>query len=148
MAQGFGWGPRLAIGIAALLGAACVASAYGHTESPVAIGVVASVFACLGLACLLPGKWAVPFGRVVGAAIFLGCVGYLYEEFAAGNWFDRSDNTDAFNAILALIAFGLPGGYYAVFGRWRDAASDGDDADDDDEHDDEEDEHDPRDTDE
>jgi hypothetical protein len=129
MAQGFGWGPRLAIGIAALLGAACVASAARYSESPVVVVVVATVFACLGLACLLPPRWANPFGRIVGAAIFLACVGYLYEEFAAGNWYDGDDNTHAFNATLALIAFGLPGGYYAVFGRWRDGASTGDELD-------------------
>lgn len=57
--------------------------------------------------------------RVVGALVFLCYVWYFFMMAAEGEWFGdgRRASTTAFNALCGLLAFGLPGLWYAVLGR-------------------------------
>lgn len=57
--------------------------------------------------------------RGVGGIIFAVCIVYLGEMLAAGQWFSdgRRSSPSAFRATCALIAFGFPGLWFAMFGR-------------------------------
>ena len=57
--------------------------------------------------------------RGVGAFVFLAYVIYMLVTAFSGQWFGngRKSSVSAFNAVLGLIFFGLPGLWYACFGR-------------------------------
>ena len=74
----------------------------------------------LGVACVAPASIARLAGRVVGASLFAMCVAYLVGEVLEGDWFGNDGTTGVVNATLAMLAFGLPGAYYAIRGRFRD----------------------------
>jgi hypothetical protein len=57
--------------------------------------------------------------RVVGALVFIAYVWYLVSTAMAGEWVGdgRKGAANAFNATIGLLVFGLPGLWYALFGR-------------------------------
>lgn len=69
--------------------------------------------------------------RALGAIVFLVYLAYAVAMFVEGRFFGkgRRAETTLFNALLGMIAFGLPGLWYAIFGRltWRKEPMDFDD---------------------
>lgn len=57
--------------------------------------------------------------RAVGALVFLGFAAYLVSTALAGVWFGdgRRSSATAVNAAIGLLLFGLPGLWYAIYGR-------------------------------
>jgi len=57
--------------------------------------------------------------RGVGAIVFAGYVAYLVAMVAAGEFLGdgRRATSSALNAAIGLVVFGLPGLWYAIFGR-------------------------------
>jgi hypothetical protein len=57
--------------------------------------------------------------RAIGAIIFLTYVAYLISTIHDGRWFGngRRSSATAINAAIGLIVFGLPGLWFAIFGR-------------------------------
>ena len=57
--------------------------------------------------------------RAVGAIVFVGYVAYLVSTTLAGEWFGdgRRSSATALNAAIGLLVFGLPGLWFAIFGR-------------------------------
>jgi hypothetical protein len=79
---------------------------------------------CVAIAVMCLSTELRPFiARIIGAAVFLGCCGYLYSELTHPHpiiqrrAYHKSD-TNPLNATLAFIAFGLPAGFVAVTGKF------------------------------
>ncbi len=54
--------------------------------------------------------------------MFLACVAYLVSQFRSGPVDSGAQSEPSIlNAFMALVAFGLPSAYYALFGRFRGA---------------------------
>lgn len=138
LARGLGLGSRIAIALAAFGAAAVVFTLPNAEDAPGGrswiIWVIGGFFAVLGVACIAPAPIARLAGRVVGASLFAFCIAYVANEVAEGDWFGGDGTTGVVNATLALLAFGLPGAYYAFWGRFRDARETPDLAAADDEH--------------
>jgi len=92
-----------------------------------AVVIGALEFLCVAL---LAGLWLpARFGRLafrwVGGAVFAAYAAYLVFEFvlsdARFDLFEDSGKASPRNALLGLVTIGLPGLWYALFGRftWR-----------------------------
>lgn len=79
---------------------------------------------CVAIAVMCISAELRPFmARIVGAAVFLGCCGYLYSEITHPHpivqrgAYHKSD-TNLVNAFFAFAFIGLPAGFVAATGKF------------------------------
>ena len=85
---------------------------------PLGFYVVGLFCTAMAATCFLTGKARSFFGRLTGAAIFVFCVWYLFSQFTEGPIFSVSrSEPSVLNAVFLLILAGIPGLFYALFGR-------------------------------
>lgn len=114
-------GSRIVIGLFSLFGAlgmVFVALQPGGAGSPVGLYAFALFCLFISLACL-GGKVGNVALRLVGAAVFLACVAYGYSEATASQVVldsGRRSQPSVLNALIAFVIYGIPGGWFALFG--------------------------------
>jgi hypothetical protein len=81
---------------------------------------VTGVLMLLGLWNPVRFSWA---WRGVGGMVFLAYAAYIIGTAAERKWHlpERRGESNFWNAIMGMIAFGLPGVWWALFGRFPDA---------------------------
>ena len=81
--------------------------------------VACEILALLVLLGLFDGRRFWWCWRGVGALVFTAYVAYLVAMVLAGEWVGdgRRSSTSAVNAAIGLVIFGLPGLWFAVYGR-------------------------------
>lgn len=80
----------------------------------------AFVWLCLiGMVSCIRGVHTPVTGRIIGAVIFFTYVAYVISELSPrGKFFDWSEAEPCLiNAIRGFIFWGLPAGYFMIFGR-------------------------------
>lgn len=94
------------------------ASSGGPSILRVAFGTTVTVLPVL-LLCYAPWTFF-NIGRLLGLLTFLGTIAYLVDEVRRGRYMTQgSENQSAFNAVHALLMFGLPGLWVALLRRPR-----------------------------
>jgi len=79
---------------------------------------------CVTIAVMCLSAELRPFiARIVGAAVFLGCCGYLYSEITHPHSIIQrgayhKGDTNPLNAALAFVFIGLPAGFVAFTGKF------------------------------
>src|SRR5262245_8717149 len=114
-------GSRWAIGVVALLGAACVwylvyITAVTGFEPPSQIAIYCGIgifTTALGVACLVPSSWPVTL-RVVGGLLVVQAAWMLYQDLTD----PQADARQMWRGIGFFLVVGLPGGYVAIFGAY------------------------------
>ncbi|RYG27148.1 hypothetical protein EON82_00380 [bacterium] len=113
---------RLAIAIVGLVFAAGFLSVVFLYPPP--SGATWPLYLCAGFCLLismacLEGPAGRLAGRIIGGSVCLAYLAYLVGEIRTGNWFTpRQSGTSALNALLGLAFYGVPGGSYALTGRF------------------------------
>ena len=89
------------------------------TKDPL-FGYLLSTFCfAISLACIFNGRMRQFIGSCIGMALFVLTVGYLGTQLLDGIWFtERRSEPSVFNALLALVFFGIPGIRYVVFAKF------------------------------
>lgn len=114
---------RWIIAIFSLLGAVMVAKLpLGEevtTQQRVTQWGVAGFCVLIAVACF-PGRGRAVAVRIIGAAVFVACVGYIFDQWKLPVDLLHSQRSDPniINAVVAFLTFGLPGGYVAVTGKF------------------------------
>jgi hypothetical protein len=119
LAGGLSLGARLLLAVACGGFAVALALAAPTLPKPGWIYAFAGFCALISVAALAPPGVARPAGRLIGAAVFACALAYLVDQALGGPWFSRRSAPSLLNAILAFLAFGVPGLAYALFGRIR-----------------------------
>ncbi len=118
--QGLGLGARLILGlVSALFGGVMLMAAGPGDKASYLFGAF-----CLSItvACFTTGRVRQFAGSVIGSAVLVVAVAYLVAEVKGGVvWSGRRSEPSVLNAVLFLLAFGIPGGGYAYKARfgWR-----------------------------
>lgn len=104
--------------VAGLFGLLMLAIAPGNPHA-----FFAALFAlfCLliSLACFTRGRARQFLGSLIGGILFLGSLVYLCAELTGGPWFPGSRaEPSVTNAVVFLLAFGVPGMAYALKARF------------------------------
>ena len=110
---------RILLGlVAGLFGVVMVIIAPGMSK-PNAIYVFGAFCIVIALMCVFTGKFRNYLGRFIGAISFCISILFLINEVAGGKIFSLSKSEPSvLNAILFFIAFGFPGIWFAIKGKF------------------------------
>jgi hypothetical protein len=111
-------GPRIFLGVICclvalaflLLGPAAGKLGNEFSKGPWPFYALAAFSGCIAFACLVPASLPITL-RVIGAAVFVGCTWYLYQDL---------HTPTMWRALACFCVFAVPAAYVTVLGKYPD----------------------------
>jgi hypothetical protein len=111
-------GARIAIGVGCVLFGVMMLATASSTKAPV-LGIAIGVFCLLiAAACVTKGRVRQFIGSLIGLALFLAALAYLWSELSGGKYLGAHGEPSVLNAVLFLVFFGIPGLTYVFLARF------------------------------